>query len=145
MATKFSARKRSTGCGKTGSGAIPRGYKNVNQSFEGKINSFKTLCTQTCGTAKYDRPTTAVLNSFAKWINKGAVVQTVTCAQLSKWAQVNNKTFNTRNPTTAACKNVLTAKFGKTPIKACARMKTGAFMVATSPTVKGKNFKFPTC
>ncbi|MFQ5461739.1 MAG: hypothetical protein ACE5E5_03835 [Phycisphaerae bacterium] len=145
MVTKFSARKHSAGGSKTGSAAVPRGYKNVKQTFENKINSFKTLCTQTCGTAKYQRPSTTVLNSFAKWINKGAVVQTVTCAQLSKWAQVNNKTFNTRNPTTAACKSILTAKFGKAPIKACARTKTGAFMVATSPTVKGKTFKFPKC
>ena len=40
-------------------------------------------------------------------------------------------------------KNILSAKFGKTTIKAVARTKTGSFMVATSPTCKGRSFSFP--
>ncbi|MHC5109764.1 MAG: hypothetical protein ACYTHJ_07800 [Planctomycetota bacterium] len=147
MATSISGRSGTSGRGGKISGspiAIPRSYKNVNQCFQGKIDSFKTLYQQTCGSARYPRPKTSVLNSFANWINKGAVIQTVSCAQLAKWAKSNNANWNNSNPTTMACKNVLTKKFGKSPIKACARTKTGGFMVATSPTWKGKTFRFPT-
>ena len=122
---------------------VPPTYKGVNQAFAGKVNSYKELYKQTFGAAKHPRPTTTVLNSFANWINKGAVVQTVSCATVSKWARTCNKTFSTRNATPAACMNVLTTKFGKTTIKACARTKTGGFMVATATTWKGKPFCFP--
>ena len=159
MATNFSGRvggrsagtNWSTGTCTTGGpakgtgvkGKVPPTYKGVNQAFAGKVDSFKELYKQTFGAAKHPRPTTTVLNNFANWINKGAVVQTVSCATVSKWARACNKTFNTRNATPTACADVLKAKFGKTTIKACARTKTGAFMVATSPTWKGKPFCFP--
>jgi hypothetical protein len=122
---------------------VPAGYKSVNNCFQGKINSFKTLVNQTCGAAKYDRPKPAVLNSFSNWINKGAIIQTCTPAQVARWAKNANKTFNVRNCTPTTCKNVLAAKFGKNAIKAVARTKNGSFMVATSPTVKGRSFCFP--
>ncbi len=127
----------------TATKAIPAAYKSVSNSFQGKINSYKTLFNQTWGQAKHARPSTAVLNNFSNWVNKGAVVQTCTCAQVSRWANATNKTFTSRNATPAACKNVLNAKFGKNTIKAVARTKTGGFMVATSPVVRGRVFNFP--
>jgi len=124
----------------TGSGS---GYKTVCCNFQNKINSFKTLVAQTKGPGKYSRPKPATLNTFANWINKGAIIQTVSCAQIARWAKTCNKNWNSSNPSTTACKNVLSAKFGKPTIKAVARTKSGSFMVATSPTWKGRNFSFP--
>lgn len=123
--------------------SIPAGYRSVNNCFQSKISSFKTLVNQTCGTAKYDRPKPAVLNSFSNWINKGAIIQTCTPAQVARWAKNTNKNFNMRSCTPTTCKNVLAAKFGKSTIKAVARTKNGAFMVVTSPTVNGRSFCFP--
>ncbi len=125
--------------------AIPSSHRTVSKSFQNKIDSYKMLYKQTCGTAKHHRPSPTVLNTFANWINKGAVVQNVTCAQVAKWARADKKNFNSRNPTVASCKNVLSSRFGKTTIKCCARTKTGGFMIATSPTWKGKAFTFPKC
>lgn len=122
---------------------VPASYKSVNNAFQGKMNSYKTLYNQTWGPAKFSRPSTSVLNTFSNWVNKGAVIQICTCAQLSRWARTTNKAFNSRNATPAACKNVLNAKFGKSTIKAVARTKTGGFMVATSPVVQGRTFCFP--
>ena len=124
------------------SAGTPAGYKTVCASLERKLDSFKTLYNQTKGVAKCARPTPAVLNSFTNWINKGAVVQTVKMAQIAQWARLANKTFNTRNPTPTACKNVLCSKFGKTTIKAVARTKSGQFMVATASSWRGKPFCF---
>ncbi len=132
---KTTKRITSTGCAS--------GYKGCWTNFERKINSYKTLWNQTKGNATCVRPTPTTLNSFANWINKGAIIQTCTSAQVSRWARSKNKNFNTHNPTPTACKNVLTAKFGKTTIKAVARTKSGSFMVATMPTWKGKSFCFP--
>ena len=124
--------------------AVPSGYKNVSCSFENKINSYRTLHAQTKGAAKFGRPTPAILNSFANWINKGAIVQTVSCAQIARWGKtMNTKHFNAREMTTNSCKTILCKKFGKTAIKAVARTKSGSFMVATAPKVKGRTFSFP--
>lgn len=128
---------------KTGGKQVASGYSQYHNMFTGKISSFKTLYNQTWGTAKCPRPTTTILNSFVNWVNKGAIVHTVTCAQVAKWARTTNKTFNTRNASVIGCKNVLCKKFGKTTIKAVARTKSGSFMVAASPTCKGKRFYFP--
>ncbi len=122
---------------------VASGYKNICNNFEQKINSFKTLCNQVKGTAKAGRPTASTLNSFCNWINKGAVVQCCTPAQVSRWASSKNKTFNTKTASPASCKNILAAKFGKSTIKAVAKTKSGSFMVVTSPTCKGKKFNFP--
>ncbi len=88
-------------------------------------------------------PTT--LNTFANWINKGAIVQTVSAAQVKRWARTTGKTYNTYTgtPSPTWCKNVLWKKFGKNTIKMVAHTKTGSFMVATTPTVQGKAFCFP--
>jgi len=129
--------KRTTGTN------VASGYKNLCTNFERKINSFRTLCNQVKGTARAGRPSPTTLNSFCNWINKGAVIQCCTPAQVSRWARAKNKNFNTKTATPASCKNVLAAKFGKSTIKAVAKTKTGTFMVATSPTFKGKKFCFP--
>jgi len=139
--TKRSTRaKRSYGTSaKTGA----TGYKNVSTEFQNKISSYRTLIDQTKGAAKFPRPTPATLNSFANWVNKGAIVQQVSPSQLARWAKTTTHSFNSRNPSTTSCKNVLCKKFGKTTIKAVTRSKNGWFLVATSPTHKGRAFSFP--
>lgn len=123
--------------------AVPSAWRNCSDSFANKIYSYRTLYNQTKGPAKYGRPSPTTLNSFANWINKGAMVHTVTTAQVAQWAKAARKNFNTRTPTPTTCKNVLWAKFGKNTIKAVARTKTGSFMVATPHVVNGKPFCFP--
>ncbi len=130
--------KRSGGS-RTGSA----GYKTCENSFAGKVESFKMLWSQAKGPGRYTRPSPTTLNTFANWINKGGVVQTVSSTQVSRWAKATKKNFSSRTATTTACKNVLCAKFGKSTIKAVARTKTGAFMVATPSVVRGKRFCFP--
>jgi len=119
------------------------GYRGVCNTCEQKINSFRTLWNQAKGPATAKTPSPSTLNSFANWVNKGLVVQTCTPAQVSRWARLTKKNFNTRNPNPTACKTVLAAKFGKNAIKAVARTKSGAFMVVTNPTINGKTFTFP--
>jgi hypothetical protein len=101
------------------------------------------LWNQAKGPASSNSPTPTTLNSFCNWINKGAVIQTCTSAQVARWARSCNKNFNPKNPSPTACKTVLTAKFGKSAIKAVSWTKSGAFMVATTPTVNGRVFNFP--
>lgn len=123
---------------------VASGYSGCCNSFANKINSYKTLVKQTQGRAgKCGRPTTSTLNTFANWINKGAIVQTVTTAQVARWAKSKSKTFSPRTATPNSCKTILCSKFGKSAIKAVARTKTGSFMVVTLPVVSGKKFCFP--
>ena len=122
---------------------VPTEYKTCYNEFVTKISSYKMLYNQTRGPARYTRPSPTTLNSFANWINNGAVIQTVSAAQVSRWAKTTTKNFNTRTAGPTVCKDVLWAKFGKNTIKAVARTKTGSFMVATSPTVNGRPFSFP--
>lgn len=122
---------------------VPPKYKGVCDTFNWKINSFRTLYNQARGPAKYTRPTPATLNTFANWINKGNIIQTCTPNQVAKWARLKNVNFNPRTGTSTTCKNVLYKKFGKTTIKAVARTKTGSYMVVTPPMWKGKPFCFP--
>jgi hypothetical protein len=122
---------------------IPAAWKTCNNLFSNKVNSFKTLIGQTKGPAKCSRPTPATLNTFANWINKGAIIQTCTTGQINKWAKSSKKTINTKTINTTTCKNILGAKFGKSSIKAVARTKSGSFMVVTAPVVGGKKFCFP--
>ena len=130
--------------GKTGTTTmVPAPYRTVFNTFQCKINSYKTLYNQTRGPAKYSRPTPTVLNTFANWINKGAIIQTCTKAQVGRWARTTKKHFDPRNATPMHCKNVLGAKFGKSNIKAVACTKSGSFMVVTTPTVGGRTFWFP--
>lgn len=118
-------------------------YKGVCNTIQSKINSFKTLYSQTKGPGKFACPSPMTLNSFTNWVNKGAVIQTCSPTQVARWAKSANKNFNTSDPNPTSCKNILSAKFGKTTIKAVARTKTGSFMVATSPTCNGRSFSFP--
>lgn len=143
---------RNTGSGKrsktkrnsTGAMGSATGYKNVCNTFQNKIASYRTLMDQTKGTAgKFPRPTPSVLNSFANWINKGAIVQVVSPTQVARWAKSTKFNFNPQSASPTTCKNVLCAKYGKATIKAVCRSKTGKFIVATAPTVKGRSFSFP--
>ncbi len=119
-------------------------YKSCCNKFEQKIQSYKTLCHQAQSTTgAYNRPTPGTLNTFANWINKGAVVQTCSPAQVARWARTTNKNFNPRNPSPTACKSILTSKFGRSTIKAVARCSNGSFLVATTPTINGRTFNFP--
>jgi len=134
------SKKRTSTAGKTG----PSGYKGVCNTFANKITSYRTLMDQTKGTAgKFPRPTPTVLNSFANWINKGAIVQTVSPTQVARWAKSTKFNFNAQTASPTACKNVLCAKYGKSAIKAVCRGKSGKFIVATAPVVKGRAFNFP--
>lgn len=118
-------------------------YRACCNTFEQKIQSYKTLCTQAQGSGSQNRPSPTTLNSFANWINKGAVIQTVSAQQVARWAHATHKSFNPRNPSPTTCKNILAKKFGKSAIKAVACTKTGQYMVATTPTVNGRSFTFP--
>ncbi len=119
-------------------------YSKVCTAFQLKIASYKTLCSQAKVTAgRFTRPKLATLNSFANWINKGAIIQTVSCSQIAKWAKLNNCSFNTKIASPTSCKTVLCKKFGKSNIKAVCRTSTGNFMVATTPNCKGRGFSFP--
>jgi len=144
---KSSSTSRQSSAGKTkksaGNWSSSAAYKGVSRSFECKINSYKTLYSQTQGPAKFDRPSPTVLNSFAKWIEKGAIVQTVAPAQVAKWAYANDLNFSTRNPSINSCKTVLSRKFGKSTIKAVCRAKNGYFLVATPSIWHGRPFHFP--
>jgi len=144
--TTHSSKKKSTSSRSTSrktTAGSPTAYKACYQTFEQRIQSYKTLCTQAQGTGTWGRPSPATLNSFANWINKGAVVHTVSPQQVARWARAAHKAFNPSNPTPTACKAVLTKKFGKSAIKAVARCKNGTFMVATTQSVNGRSFNFP--
>jgi hypothetical protein len=117
-------------------------YKTVCNNIERKLDSYKTLFQQAQGGGTH-RPTPSTLNSFCNWVNKGAVIQTCSAAQVWRWARTTNKSFNPSNPSPNACKKVLAAKFGRACIKAVAKTKSGQFMVATTPTVNGRMFSFP--
>jgi hypothetical protein len=121
----------------------PAAYKGLSHSLTWKINSFKTLFGQIQGPARFGRPTPAILNTFAKWVDKGAIIQTVSPTQISRWARNNDVNFSSRNPSVSACKNVLSAKFGRSLIKAVAKGKNGYFLVATAPIRQGRPFCFP--
>lgn len=110
-------------------------YSAVRNNFQNKINWYRTLCNQTFGSGSSYRPTPAQLNSFAKWIDKGACVQNVSSSQLNRWCGYP------KNWTVTAAKTTLSQKFGKSVIKAVAYSKSGGFIVATSPTRQGKTFR----
>lgn len=113
-------------------------YMNLKNCFQQKINSYRTLVSQTQGASGAGRPSPATLNSFANWINKGCVIHKVSSAQISRWSPSGKKCST---PSTA--KTILYSKFGKSPIKAVCKSKGGSFLVATTPTYRGRSFKFP--
>ena len=131
---------RKTTTGRTSTPAA--GYTTVYNRFQQKINSYRMLCNQTKGQAKTSRPTQTTLTTFANWIDKGASIYTITPTQLNRWAGKGSKYYNKWN-TPTNCRNFLNYKFGKSTIKAVARTKTGSYMIACSPTYKGKPFNFP--
>ncbi len=110
--------------------ATAPGYKNVCDTFNRKISSYRTLCGQASGPAKGTRPSPATLNTMSKWIEKGAVVQKVSAAQVRR---MGRSAQPVKSATTA--KNVLCRKYGKSAIKAVAPAKSGAFLVACTPSV----------
>jgi len=133
-------RRSSTRTSKTkasGKGAAP-GYKSLCDNFARRIASYRTLCGQATGPARHSRPSPATLNSFSKWIEKGAVVFKVSPAQVKKWAKVHQ---SVKSPT--AAKNALCKCFGRSVIKAVTSDKSGSFLVACAATVSGRPFNFP--
>jgi hypothetical protein len=110
-------------------------YSAVRNTFQNKINWYRTLCNQTMGAGTSYRPTPTQLSSFAKWIDKGATLQNVTATQLNRWCGGN------RSWTVSAVRNTLADKFGKNCIKAVAFNKSGGFIVVTTPTRQGKTFR----
>ena len=140
-----SYRSRSTGNTTSSSsnrstGNCAPGYKTCYSNFNNKITAFRTLCSQTTGNASYKRPSPTTLNSFANWIGKGCNVFCVNPTQVSKWAP---RSSNFNPDSTTSVKNTLYRKFGRTTIKAVCRDKQGNFLVACSPTSKGKPFCIP--
>ena len=136
--TGSSTPSRTGSYGTSKAGSVAPGYRQANNTFACKVQSFKTLWEQTKGAASKTRPTPATLKSFTNWINKGANVYRVSNTQIKKWCH------NTQNyKTNASVKNALCGKFGKSTIKAVCSAKSGGYIVATAPTWKGKSFKFP--
>ncbi len=113
-------------------------YTTLRNYWQQKINSYRTLYTQTQGTSGAGRPSPATLKTFGHWIDKGAVIHKVSAAQINRWSPTNRKCT-----TITTAKNTLWHKFGKTPIKAVCKSKGGSYLVATTPMYKGKYFKFP--
>jgi hypothetical protein len=116
-------------------GTKKNSYSVVRNNIQNKMNCYRTLWNQTTGSGSSYRPTPAQLNSFSKWIDKGATLHAVTCSQLNRWCGTS------RNWTVTTAKSTLANKFGKTCIKAVAYNKTGGFIVATSQTRQGKSFR----
>ncbi len=114
------------------------GYQSVFNNIDQKISSYRTLANQTCGSASYKRPSPTTLSSFANWVNKGAIVHCCSANQISRWCKQQTPS---NSPT--AAKNALTKRFGSSTIKAVCCDKTGKYLIATSPTWKGKPFNFP--
>ncbi len=117
---------------------VAPGYSTCCNSFNQRIQSYKTLCAQTMGPARKSRPSTATLNTLAKWVEKGAVIRKVSAAQVKRWTK-QSSAFKTPAPV----KNALCKTFGKTTIKAVCQDKSGSFLVACSSVAKGKPFNFP--
>jgi len=132
---KSSSRTNSSNASKQG---IAPGYKSICDNFTRRIASYRTLCGQTTGPARHSRPSPATLNSFSKWIEKGAVVFKVSPAQVKKWSKT---TQTVKSPTSA--KNALAKCFGRSVIKAVTSDKSGSFLVACASTANGRPFHFP--
>ena len=120
---------------KAGAGKNPApGYKQVCDTLNQKIQSYRTLWNQATGPAKAGRPSPTQLNSFAKWVEKGAVVYRVSPVQVKRWTK-----WSQHIKSATACKTALSRKFGKSAIKAVTTDKTGAFLIACAPT----SFSYP--
>jgi len=138
MATYYKKTKTGT-WNKSKTTTTSRGnYTNLRTTWQQKISSYRTLCNQTQGTYSGKRPSAATLRTFDNWIGKGAIIHNVTASQINRWSHTGRKCSSA-----TSAKSVLWHKFGKTPIKAVCKSKTGSYLVATTPMYKGKNFKFP--
>ena len=113
-------------------------YRGVTNAIKNKISSYQTLVKQSQGPKKGGAPSPAKLYTLARWVDKGAVIQTVSKAQIQRWSKTARSITSP-----AGAKTVLAKKFGKSPIKAVCVGRGSNFIVATSPTVKGKMFKLP--
>ncbi len=131
-------RKSSTGSFRAKSTGCAPGYSSVCNTFQNKVQGFRTLCEQTTGSSKGARPTPATLKTFGNWINKGANVWKVSSSQVNRWCKPSNSIKSATSAKSALCK-----RFGKSAIKAVCPSKTGGFIVAVAPTVKGRAFNFP--
>ena len=111
-------------------------YSSVRSNFQNKMNYYKVLWGQTSSVAgSKHRPTPTQLNTFSKWIDKGASIQNISPTMLNRWAGKQ------RDWTVTAAKQQLTSKYGKNCIKAVAWNKSGGCIVATSSMRGGKTFK----
>ncbi|MFH0980382.1 MAG: hypothetical protein V2A79_02450 [Planctomycetota bacterium] len=113
-------------------------YTVLRENFQHKIDAYRTLYNEAQGTPGKGCPTPATLNTFANWVSRGAIIHRVSATQINRWSDLDRKCT-----TANLAKNVLWNKFGKTPIKAVCKSKSGSFLVATTPTYNGRNFKFP--
>ena len=86
-------------------------YPNIRSNLQNKVNAYRTLMAQTTGSGSKQRPTPTQINSFAKLIDKGAVIHNVTNTQLNRWAG------KPRNWTVGSTKTTLYGKYGKNFIK----------------------------
>ena len=135
-------RSRSTGSsGSLGGTRVVSGYQSVCNGFDKKIASYRCLASQAKGPARCPRPSPATLNSFSRWIEKGAVIQKVSPTQIKRWAGSASTTRTFKSATSA--KTVLQKRFGRGCIKAVTCDKSGGFLVATPVTWKGRSFSFP--
>jgi hypothetical protein len=105
--------------------------------LQNKINSYRYLYSQ-CQLTGAFKPSPATIAKFSNMVNKGYMLHKVSGAKIAKWNHMTNPNYSTTWAT-----KCLKAKFGSA-IKGVFPTGNGrTYMVATSPTWKGKPFKFP--
>ena len=113
-------------------------YGPVRTNLQNKINAYRTLYAQCNVTGPY-KPSPTTINKFANYVNKGYMLHKISGTQIAKWDKKHNPSW-----TITWATKCLKAKYGAA-IKALFPTGNGrTYMVATSPTWKGKPFKFPT-
>jgi len=111
-------------------------YTTVRNQLDKQIDSLRTLKAQTQGPAGKGRPTPATINKFANVVTGGGIVRQATTQAIQRTARWTKPC----NSATTALK-ALRSKFGAT-IKAVAPSKNGGWLIAASPTWKGRPFSF---
>ena len=112
-------------------------YTMVRSNLQNKINAYRYLFDQCKTTGPY-KPSPAVINKFANWVNKGAMLHKVSGASIAKWCKDHKPTY-----TMSWATKGLKSKYG-VAIKGLYPTGNGKwYMVATNPTFKGKPFRFP--
>ncbi len=117
-----------------------KNYTAVRNDIQCKINSFRCLYAQT-NIAGRNKPSPAILNKFSNLVSKGAVVHKVSGSTIAKWNK--NKTQSPSFTMSWAMKG-LKSKYGAAVKAVCPTGNGRQFLVATTPTFKGKTVKFPT-